>query len=178
MVHTNLLNHNENTKAPSTVKDKKGQPVHIHCTCVISFKISNWYTTEQGIILYIIRQILLKCRLIFLWVKHRRTRKNISQCFKRIKGPNKCTFQILGGWQGRRTSHLPPSLPPPLIFKAKLKILSPYPPKIRFKIIVTPPPPHSKGKSKLRSQVRYGKGPSAKSKIIVFWLLWFCLKRY
>ena len=34
----------------------------------------------------------------------------------------KCTFQILGGWQGRRTSHVPPSLPPPLIFKAKLKI--------------------------------------------------------
>ena len=24
-----------------------------------------------------------------------------------------CTFQIFGGWQGRRTSLLPPSLPPP-----------------------------------------------------------------
>ena len=34
----------------------------------------------------------------------------------------RCTFQIFGEWQGRRTSHLPPSLPPPLIFKAKLKI--------------------------------------------------------
>ena len=27
-----------------------------------------------------------------------------------------------GGWQGRRTSHVPPSLPPPLIFKARFKI--------------------------------------------------------
>ena len=38
---------------------------------------------------------------------------------------SKCTFQIFffgGGWQGRRTSHLPPFLPPPLIFKTKLKI--------------------------------------------------------
>ena len=34
----------------------------------------------------------------------------------------RCTFQILQGWQDRRTSHVPPSLPPPLIFKAKLKI--------------------------------------------------------
>ena len=34
----------------------------------------------------------------------------------------RCTFQILGGWQGRRALHVPPSLPPPLIFKAKLKI--------------------------------------------------------
>ena len=34
----------------------------------------------------------------------------------------KCTFQILGGWQGRRTSLLPPSLPPSLIFKAKIKL--------------------------------------------------------
>ena len=25
----------------------------------------------------------------------------------------RCTFQILGGWQGRRTSHVPLSLPPP-----------------------------------------------------------------
>ena len=33
-----------------------------------------------------------------------------------------CTFQILGGWQGRGTSHLPPSLPPPLIFTAKSEI--------------------------------------------------------
>ena len=41
------------------------------------------------------------------------------------------TFQILEGRQGRRTSHVPPSLPPPLIFKAKFKIFvtSPYPPK-------------------------------------------------
>ena len=35
---------------------------------------------------------------------------------------NKCTFQILRGWQGRRISHVPPSLPPPLIFKAKFKM--------------------------------------------------------
>ena len=34
----------------------------------------------------------------------------------------RCTFQILGGWQGRRTLHVSPSLPPPLILKAKLKI--------------------------------------------------------
>ena len=27
----------------------------------------------------------------------------------------------LGGWQGRRTSHVPPSPPPRLIFKAKFK---------------------------------------------------------
>ena len=33
-----------------------------------------------------------------------------------------CTFQILGGWQGRRTLRVPPSLPPPLIFKPKFKI--------------------------------------------------------
>ena len=34
-----------------------------------------------------------------------------------------CTFQILGGrWQGQRTSHVPPSLPPPLIFKPKFNI--------------------------------------------------------
>ena len=32
-----------------------------------------------------------------------------------------------GGWQGRKTSHVPPSLPLPFIFKAK------------FKIFVTPP---------------------------------------
>ena len=31
-------------------------------------------------------------------------------------------FFFFGGWQGRRTSHVPPSLPPPLIFKAKFKI--------------------------------------------------------
>ena len=33
-----------------------------------------------------------------------------------------CMFQILRGWEGRRTSHVPPSLPPPLIFKPKFKI--------------------------------------------------------
>ena len=37
---------------------------------------------------------------------------------------NRYTFQILREWQGRRTSHayVPPSLPPPLIFKAMVKI--------------------------------------------------------
>ena len=29
-----------------------------------------------------------------------------------------------------------------------------------------------------RPQVHYGKGPTAKSKTMVFWLLWLCLKRY
>ena len=33
-----------------------------------------------------------------------------------------CTSQILRGCQGRRTSHVPPSLPPSLIFKEKLEI--------------------------------------------------------
>ena len=28
------------------------------------------------------------------------------------------------------------------------------------------------------AKVHYGKGPIAKSKIMVFWLLWLCLKRY
>ena len=52
----------------------------------------------------------------------------------------RCTFQILRGCQGRRTSHVPPSLPPSLIFKAKLKICHPTLLKIRFTITVTPPP--------------------------------------
>ena len=33
-----------------------------------------------------------------------------------------------GGWQGRRTLHVPHSLQPRLIFTAKFK-MSPYPPK-------------------------------------------------
>ena len=33
----------------------------------------------------------------------------------------RCTSQILRGCQGRRTSYVPPSLPPPLIFKAKFE---------------------------------------------------------
>ena len=56
-----------------------------------------------------------------------------------------------GGWQGRRTSHVPPSLPPPLIFKPKFKIfVTPTLLKIRFKISVPPPPPRKRTKSKLR----------------------------
>ena len=56
-----------------------------------------------------------------------------------------------GGWQGRRTSHVPPSLPPPLIFKAKLKIFChPTLLKIRFQITVTPPSFKRWAKSKLR----------------------------
>ena len=34
----------------------------------------------------------------------------------KIQSRTRCTFQIWGGWQGRRTWHLPPSLPPPLWF--------------------------------------------------------------
>ena len=55
-----------------------------------------------------------------------------------------CTFQIFffggRGWQGRRTSHVPPSLPPTLIFKifVTLPLL-----KIRFKSSVTPPHTHT-----------------------------------
>ena len=37
-----------------------------------------------------------------------------------------------GGWQGRRTSYVTPSIPPSLIFKAKFKLF------VRFKISVTP----------------------------------------
>ena len=33
------------------------------------------------------------------------------------------------GWQGRRTSYVSPSLPPPLIFKAKFQIFVTLPPK-------------------------------------------------
>ena len=59
-------------------------------------------------------------------------------------------FKFWGGegWQGRRTSLVPPSLPPPLIFKRKFKIfvtLSLL--KIRFKISVTPSPLSEKGQS-------------------------------
>ena len=55
---------------------------------------------------------------------------------------------FLGGWQGRRTSHLPPSLPPPLLnFQGKIKnFCHPTLLKIGFKIIVTPP---KKGKIKI-----------------------------
>ena len=63
----------------------------------------------------------------------------------------RCTFQIFGRWQGRRTSQVPPSLPPPLIFKAKFKhFCHPTLLKIRFKITVTSPPPSQKmGKVKI-----------------------------
>ena len=37
-------------------------------------------------------------------------------------GQDRWTFQIFGGRQGRRILHLPPSLPSPLIFKAKFQI--------------------------------------------------------
>ena len=40
-----------------------------------------------------------------------------------------CTFQIFWELQGWKTSHLLPSLPPPLIFKAKFQILSLYQPE-------------------------------------------------
>ena len=46
----------------------------------------------------------------------------VSYIAIRYGNANKCTFQIFGGWQGQRTSQVPPSLPPPLIFKAKFKI--------------------------------------------------------
>ena len=62
--------------------------------------------------------------------------------------PAKCTLQILGGggWQGLRTSHVPPSLPPPLIFKPKFKIFV----TLSFKVSVTllpPPLPRKRAKS-------------------------------
>ena len=58
---------------------------------------------------------------------------------------------FLGGWQGRRTWHVPPSLPP-LDFQSKIKdFCHPTRLKIRFTITVNPPPKKKKwAKSKLR----------------------------
>ena len=59
-----------------------------------------------------------------------------------------CMFQILGESGrvgGLRTCH--PPYYPPLFSRQSLKFLSPYPPKIRSKITVTPPPPKKKGQS-------------------------------
>ena len=47
---------------------------------------------------------------------------------RRLENTSGARFKFWG-WQGQRTSHVPPSLPPPLIFKPKFKFLSPYPPK-------------------------------------------------
>ena len=52
-----------------------------------------------------------------------------------------------GGWQGRMTSYVPPFLPPPLIFKTKFKIFSPYPPKNQIQDKCHPP--HKRGKVKI-----------------------------
>ena len=56
-----------------------------------------------------------------------------------VQVPRPCARSKFLGVAGRRTSHGPPSLPPPLIFKAKFKIFChPTLLKIRFKITVTP----------------------------------------
>ena len=44
----------------------------------------------------------------------------LENCFDLVHVSN--LFFFGGGWQGRRTSHVPPSLPPPLIFKVKFTI--------------------------------------------------------
>ena len=71
------------------------------------FKIKKWYDSSIG-----------QSMVIQQLDKKRPKLLNLNQ----MQNRRRCTFQILGGWQGQRTSHMPPSLPPPLIFKARFEI--------------------------------------------------------
>ena len=68
-------------------------------------------------------------------IDHQAVRSNTKKDLHKIKDVIVNNVMILRprarfefwGWQGRRTSHVPPSLQPPLIFKPKVKSFATLP---------------------------------------------------